>query len=89
MAEGYFNPWRDVSERACATCRYSIGRPDGFHLWCEKHRLVVVFPCGWWEREAGTEPEAGPGFGPAGTLLADRAADSGGTYPEMQQRRGG
>ena len=36
-----------------------------------------------------SEPEAGPGFGPAGTLLADRAADSGGTYPEMQQRRGG
>ena len=23
---------------------------DGFHLWCERHRLVVVFPCGWWER---------------------------------------
>jgi hypothetical protein len=22
----------------------------GFHLWCERHRLLVVFPCGWWER---------------------------------------
>lgn len=25
----------------------SIGTPDGRHLWCARHRLVVVFPCGW------------------------------------------
>jgi hypothetical protein len=29
--------------------------PDGHHLWCAKHRHVVVFPCGWWEREAGAD----------------------------------
>jgi hypothetical protein len=33
----------------------SIGTPDGWHLCCERHPLVVVFPCGWWEREAGAE----------------------------------
>ncbi len=22
---------------------------------CEQHRQIVVFPCGWWEREAGTD----------------------------------
>jgi hypothetical protein len=55
MGEGYFNPWRDAPERDCRTCRYSIGRPDGVHLWCERHRLVVVFPCGLWERAAGAE----------------------------------
>jgi hypothetical protein len=55
MGEGCFNPWRDASERACVTCRYSIGRSDGFHLWCERHKLVTVFPCGWWEREAGAD----------------------------------
>jgi hypothetical protein len=61
MGEGYFNPWRDASERACATCRYSSGMPDGHHLWCEKHRHVVVFPCGWWERAAGADVgEEGP-----------------------------
>jgi hypothetical protein len=54
MAEGYFTPWREASEHDCHGCRYSIGRPDGFRLWCERHRLLVVFPCGWWEREAGT-----------------------------------
>jgi len=53
MAEAYFNPWRGNAERACATCRYSLGQPDGIHLWCEQHRLVVVFPCGWREREIG------------------------------------
>jgi hypothetical protein len=43
-----------ASERDGRTCRFSIGRPDGLHLWCKRHRLVVVFPC-WWERESGTE----------------------------------
>ncbi len=31
----------------------AIDQPDGVHLWCERHRLVVVFPCGWWERKPG------------------------------------
>jgi hypothetical protein len=55
MGEGYFDPWRAGLERDCRTCRYSIGAPDGHHLWCEKHRLVVVFPCERWEREAGAD----------------------------------
>ena len=42
-------------EQNCRTCRYSIGQPDGVHLWCELHRLPVVFPCGWCEREAGAD----------------------------------
>jgi hypothetical protein len=49
MREGYFSPWEGATERDYHTCRYSIGTPDGWHLWCERHRLVVVFPCGWWE----------------------------------------
>jgi hypothetical protein len=55
MPEAYFSPWQEGLERDCRTCRYSIGQPDGIHLWCERHRLVVVFPCGWWEREAGAD----------------------------------
>ena len=47
MAEGYFTPWREASEHDCHGCGYPSGRPDGFHLWCERHRLVVVFPWGW------------------------------------------
>ena len=34
-------------ERACPTCRHLIGTPDGRHLRCERHLLVLVFPCGW------------------------------------------
>jgi hypothetical protein len=40
MAEAYFNPWRAAPERDCRTCRYSIGAPDGWHLWRERHRQV-------------------------------------------------
>lgn len=47
MGEGYFSPWRDVPEQDYRTCRHSIDRPDGVHLWCERHLLVVVFACGW------------------------------------------
>jgi hypothetical protein len=32
--------------RRQSACGYSIGQPDGAHLWCKRHRLVVVFPCG-------------------------------------------
>ena len=55
VSSTYFSPHLGAEQRDCRTCRYSIGRPDGVHLWCERHRLVVVFPCGWWERQAGTE----------------------------------
>jgi hypothetical protein len=34
----------------------SIGTPDGWHLWCARHLIVVVFPRG--QREPGAdEPE--------------------------------
>jgi len=33
---------------------HSIGY-DGVHLWCDQHRLVVVDPCGWWQREPGCD----------------------------------
>ena len=26
-----------------------------WHLWCERHQIVVVYPCGLWEREAGVD----------------------------------
>jgi hypothetical protein len=52
---GYSNPWRGTAERDCHTCRFSIGMPDGVHFWCERVSLVVVFACGFWEREGGTE----------------------------------
>jgi hypothetical protein len=41
MAEGYFTRWQMASEHDCHSCRYSIGRPDGFHLWCERHRRAA------------------------------------------------
>jgi len=51
--QGHFSPWRD-DKRACATRAHSLGY-DGTHLWCELHRIVVVMPCGAWEREPGTD----------------------------------
>jgi len=58
MLEGYFSPWQGAPSRDCQTCRHAIGTPDGHHLWCERHRLVVVFPCGWWERKAVSDDAA-------------------------------
>ncbi len=55
MLAPYFSLHTD-DKRACRTCRYAISARDGWHLWCEKHRLVLVFPCGWWKREAGCDP---------------------------------
>jgi len=57
MRAPYFSPHILDEQRACRTCRHSVGAPDGWHLWCERHRLVVVFPCAWWEREAGADDE--------------------------------
>jgi hypothetical protein len=53
MPEGYFNPWRQTPERYCLTCRYAIGTPDGWHLWCERHGQVLVFPCSTLGARAG------------------------------------
>jgi hypothetical protein len=50
----HFSPWRDSAQRACATCTHSLGI-DGPHYWCQHHRIVVVMPCGCWEREPGTD----------------------------------
>ncbi len=53
----HFTPWTDSADRSCWTCAHSTGY-DGVHLWCVRHRLVVVFPCACWERGAGCdEPE--------------------------------
>jgi len=58
MPEGYFTPWRDAPERACRTCSASSGTPDGWHLWCERHRIVAVYSCGVWERTPGADDAA-------------------------------
>jgi len=50
----YFTPWTDGAERSCWTCAHAIGY-DGVHLWCQRYRLVVVQPCGLWQREAGCD----------------------------------
>jgi hypothetical protein len=54
-------------KRRSRLCRYCLTRFDQavrtfdcWHLWCERYRLVVVFPCGWWEREAGADERAAP-----------------------------
>jgi hypothetical protein len=48
----YFSPFAGAAEHSCRTCQDSIGTPDGWHLWCERHWIMVVFPCAWWAREA-------------------------------------
>jgi hypothetical protein len=48
-----FSPWLDPG-RDCGTCAHSIGM-DGPHLWCQRTRIVVVMPCGSWQREPGTD----------------------------------
>ena len=50
----HFNPHVPTGH-ACRTCRHSIGTADGWHLWCERHRIVSVCPCGLWEREPGAD----------------------------------
>ena len=48
-----FSPWLDPS-RDCGTCRHSIGTEDP-HLFCQRSGIVVVRPCGAWEREPGAD----------------------------------
>ena len=50
----HISPWSAGEERRCATCAHATGY-DGVHLWCMEHRLVVVDPCGWWQREPGSD----------------------------------
>ena len=50
----HFTPWIANDQRSCWTCRHAIGY-DGVHLWCQHFRLVVIDPCGVWEREAGCD----------------------------------
>ena len=38
----------------CATCRHSIGW-DSVHVFCNRAAIVAVYPCGHWEREAGSD----------------------------------
>ena len=50
----HFTPWVGNDGRSCRTCAHAIGY-DGAHLWCRHFRLVVVQPCGLWQREAGCD----------------------------------
>ena len=49
-----FTPWTGSADRSCWTCAHAIGY-DGVHLWCERFRLVVIDPCGCWERGSGCD----------------------------------
>jgi len=49
----HFSPWLAV-QRACSTCTHAVGM-DGAHFWCQRHQIVVVMPCGCWEREPGCD----------------------------------
>ena len=51
----FFHPFgASDAQRSCATCRHSIGW-DSVHVFCQRARIVSVFPCGHWEREAGCD----------------------------------
>jgi len=53
----HFSPWTDNDQRSCWICAHVSGY-DGVHLWCVRHRLVVVDASPWWARGAGCdEPE--------------------------------
>ena len=53
-AARHFSPWLEAPDRSCWTCTNAIGY-DGIHLWCERARMVVVMPCGRWERCPGSD----------------------------------
>jgi hypothetical protein len=51
----HFRPFREHdAQRSCASCRHSIGW-DSVHVFCQRARIVSVYPCGHWEREAGSD----------------------------------
>ena len=43
MAVGDERTHTKLLDRDCRTCRNAIRTSDGYHLWCERQRLVVVF----------------------------------------------
>jgi hypothetical protein len=49
----HFSPWLDQTH-TCSTYAHSIGM-DGPHYCCQRHCIVVVMPCGAWERGAGCD----------------------------------
>ena len=51
----FFRPFGErTPEQRCSTCRHAIGW-DSVHVFCQRARIVAVFPCGHWEREAGCD----------------------------------
>lgn len=51
----FFRPFGEhTPEQRCSTCRHAIGW-DSVHVFCQRARIVSVFPCGHWEREAGCD----------------------------------
>ncbi|MDX1376142.1 MAG: hypothetical protein R3357_11295 [Burkholderiales bacterium] len=50
----FFSPFGAAEGRSCATCRHSIGW-DSVHLFCQRARIVPVYPCGHWAREPGAD----------------------------------
>jgi hypothetical protein len=51
----FFRPFAENGARcACASGRHAIGW-DGVHVFCQRAAIVPVYPCGHWEREAGSD----------------------------------
>jgi hypothetical protein len=51
----FFRPFGNgATDQSCASCRHSIGQ-DSVHVYCQRARIVPVYPCGHWEREAGCD----------------------------------
>ncbi|KPK05885.1 MAG: hypothetical protein AMJ64_10585 [Betaproteobacteria bacterium SG8_39] len=51
----FFHPFGErATDRRCAACRHAIGW-DSVHVFCQRARIVSVYPCGHWEREAGAD----------------------------------
>jgi len=52
---GHFRPFKESDEpRSCNHCRHAIGW-DSVHVFCRRARIVAVYPCSHWEREAGCD----------------------------------
>jgi len=51
----YFRPFGESGpRRSCSTCCHAVGW-DSVHVFCQRARIVSVYPCGHWEREAGCD----------------------------------
>lgn len=54
-APTYFSPFpKDYDKWSCWTCHHSVGI-DGTHLVCQRTERIMVYPCGSWEREPGSD----------------------------------